>query len=456
MKTEISLIVAIDSKYGIGKNGTIPWNIKEDQKSFKDLTEKSMIVMGRNTWESLPSKPLKNRTNVVLTREFLDGAQTFVSVSSLLEFIKTTSPSRVFIIGGVEIYRAFVNHCSKVYITQIGKNFDCDTFLPIGDILTEHFELEVFSQKMWSSLEECHFRYLEYRRTDTESQERNYLQLVSRILVDGNIRPDRTGVGTVSLFGEMLKFDISRTVPVLTTKQVPWKSAIKELLWFLRGDTDSKKLSAEGVKVWEANTSREFLDNRGLHDYPEGSVGLLYPHQFRHFGAKYRSDEKGFDQIAYVLDLLKNDPFSRRICMSVWNAAQLSEMALLPCHSCFAQFYVEEINGAKYLSCHVTNRSQDMGLGVAWNIIHYTVLTYIFAKKCGMNPKELTISIGDGHVYSNHIEHLEMQLQRMPRSSPALRLSDSIIDKDFEDISIEDFELIGYYPHKSISMPMAV
>jgi thymidylate synthase len=268
-------------------------------------------------------------------------------------------------------------------------------------------------------------------------------------------------VGTVSLFGEYLKFDISRTVPVLTTKRIPWKSAIKELLWFMRGDTDSKKLSAEGVKVWEANTTREFLDNRGLHNYPEGDVGALYPWQFRHFGAPYincetPSAEKGFDQIAYVLDLLKNDPFSRRICMSTWNASQISQMVLPPCHGSFIAFYVEENNGIKYLSCHVTNRSQDMGLGVAWNIIHYTVLTYIFAKKCGMSPKELTISIGDGHVYSNHVEALKLQLQRTPRVAPALHLSDSIIEKDFEDITIEDFELVGYFPHPSISMPMAV
>ncbi len=282
--------------------------------------------------------------------------------------------------------------------------------------------------------------------------EKQYLDLLQKILENGNVRRDRTGTGTLSIFApNPLQFDISQTVPLLTTKRMDWKGIIKELLWFIRGDTDAKILRKQGVRIWDGNTSREFLDQRGL-PYDEGILGPGYGWQMRHFGAKY--DEKyadsskcdfkgGFDQIAYVENLLKTDPFSRRIYMNYWNAKDLDKMALTPCHvSC--QFYVEEKEGQKLLSSHVYIRSQDFFLGNPYNIFSYTVLTYILAKKCGMFPNRITISFGDVHIYMDHVEQVKEQLMRSPKYPPKLILSESLFTKDYPEISINDFNVIDY------------
>ena len=282
-----------------------------------------------------------------------------------------------------------------------------------------------------------------------------YLNLLRKILTIGKQRVDRTGTGTISIFGERLEFNISDSVPLLTTKQMGWKTCIRELLWFLRGDTNAKHLQQENVHIWDFNTTRAFLDNRGLTDLPEGDLGAGYGFQWRHFGAEYKTcDEnyngQGTDQIQYILDLLKNDPTSRRIYMSAWNPAYLHRMALVPCHIS-AQFYVDE----NKLSCHMYQRSVDCGLGLPFNIFSYTVLTYILAKKSCLVPDKLIISTGDTHIYNNHIDQLNEQITRTPYSFPTLTLDDSIINKPFEEITISDFQLHNYHYHPSIKMDMS-
>lgn len=292
--------------------------------------------------------------------------------------------------------------------------------------------------------------------------EEEYLNLLRRILEHGKSRTDRTGTGTVSLFGERMRFDISNSIPVLTTKFVPWKSCIKELIWFLKGQTDVTILQQQGVHIWNGNSTREFLDKRGLSHLPEYDIGPGYGFQWRYSGATYKTCKddykgKGFDQIEYILSELRNNPFSRRLYLTAWIPSAIEEMALPPCHVS-AQFYVEEDpqDGTKYLSCQMYQRSVDTFLGCPWNIMSYAVLTYILAKISNMKPKELIMCLGDTHIYSNHIEQVKEQLSRKPFTFPQLVVSDNVKLKSIEDLSIDDFELKDYNYHPAIKATMAV
>ena len=292
-------------------------------------------------------------------------------------------------------------------------------------------------------------------------QEYIYLGLLEKILNEGNHRGDRTGTGTISLFGQQMKFDISKELPVLTTKFVPWKSCIKELIWFLKGQTDVSILQNQGVKIWDGNSSRDFLDKQGLTYLPIGDIGAGYGFQWRHCGADYKTckdnyDGQGFDQIKFIINELKTNPTSRRMYMTAWNPSALEKMALPPCHLS-AQFYVEiDDNGDKHLSCQMYQRSVDTFLGCPWNIMSYSVLTYILAKMCDMKPKELIMCLGDTHIYKNHIEQVKEQLKREPYPFPTLVLNESITKKNIEDIEMNDFELMDYKYHPAIKGIMAI
>jgi thymidylate synthase len=319
-------------------------------------------------------------------------------------------------------------------------------------------------------------------------QETPYLNMVRKILTTGESRKDRTGTGTLSIFGHQIRFDIRETVPLLTTKFVPWKSCLHELLWFLRGSTDSRELEAKHVGIWKGNTRRAFLDQRGLTNLPEGDIGAGYGFQWRHFGAEYQNCEtdysgQGTDQIAEVIRQLKEDPFSRRIVLSAWNPASLKDMALPPCHI-LCQFYVSypastsastnesdfgNLNSATendnnnhnentmpWLSCQMYQRSQDVFLGAPFNIFSYTALTYLLAKICKMRPRELIVTTGDTHIYKDHILAMKEQLQRIPLTAPILTVSPSVASKDFKDITVEDFTLDGYFYHPRIYGSMSV
>ncbi|CAK0859493.1 unnamed protein product [Prorocentrum cordatum] len=238
-----------------------------------------------------------------------------------------------------------------------------------------------------------------------------------------------------------------------------WRAAAQggpsqELLWFVKGDTNAKHLSDKGVKIWDANGSREFLDQRGLSHREEGDLGPVYGFQWRHFGAKYvdmHTDYtgQGVDQLAECIRKIKKDPNDRRILLSAWNPADLSLMALPPCHM-FCQFYVA--GGA--LSCLMYQRSCDMGLGVPFNIASYSLLTCMMAQVCGLRPGEFIHTLGNAHVYENHVEPLRTQLERTPRPFPLLKVNPDV--KDIDGFQASDFELVGYSPHGTIKMDMAV
>jgi thymidylate synthase len=292
--------------------------------------------------------------------------------------------------------------------------------------------------------------------TTPQHPEQAYLDLLQHILDKGTYHEDRTKTGVLSTFGYQVRFPIKDSFPLLTTKRVFWKGIVQELLWFLRGHTDNKLLTEKGVHIWDGNSSREFLDKSGLSHYAEGDCGPIYSFQWKHFGADYQDchtdySNQGVDQIKYVLEQLKTDPNSRRIMLSAWNPKDLPKMCLPPCHvSC--QFYVRE---GKYLSCHMYQRSCDAFLGLPFNIASYALLTYLLAAQADLIAEELIISVGNLHIYSNHIEQVKEQLQRKPMLWPQVALRDAT-QWNMDTVTEEDIALMNYSSHGVIKAPMAV
>merc|ERR1712066_1029030 len=283
-----------------------------------------------------------------------------------------------------------------------------------------------------------------------------YLDLIEKILKQGKVRDDRTGVGTISLFGAQMRFSLRDQFPLLTTKRTFWRGVAEELIWFIQGNTNAQDLADKNVKIWDANGSREFLDSRGLVNNEVGDLGPVYGFQWRHFGAEYKNCHAeykncGVDQLQQVIDMIRTEPNSRRIIMSAWNPVDIPKMALPPCHV-MCQFYVNDGE----LSCQLYQRSADMGLGVPFNIASYALLTYMIAAITGLRPGDFVHTIGDAHVYKNHVEPLKTQITRQPKPFPKLNFKRLDEIKEIGDFKFDDFELTGYKCHPKINMDMAV
>jgi len=285
-------------------------------------------------------------------------------------------------------------------------------------------------------------------------EEYEYMDLINDIMDNGKVKTDRTGTGTISRFGAQMRFSLRESFPLLTTKRVFWRGVAEELIWFIKGSTNGNDLSAKKIRIWEPNGTKDFLEKRGLGHRDEGDLGPVYGFQWRHFGAKYvdmHTDYtgQGFDQLADVINTIKTNPDSRRIIMSAWNPPDLALMALPPCHT-MCQFFV--VDGE--LSCQLYQRSGDMGLGVPFNIASYALLTVMIAHICDLKPGDFVHTLGDAHVYSNHVDPLKEQMKREPRAFPTLNIKRKVTSID--DFTFDDFELEGYKPHPKIKMDMAV
>lgn len=495
----IACVTIYKNKLAIGRKSELLFRFKDDHSFFKNITTNSLkkesklkyniVLMGHKTHDSI-GKVLLNRINLILTKnsklynlhnysKIEKDKAYFVSINQFKKIYENFSPN-VFVIGGSTIYNLFLDKTSnlpspaKLYITHVQTNTLRNlefTNYNAPDIFMNNFDdsykLIGYSQRFHVIDFSYTYRILYYDITTARSEEYKYLDLMNSILEEGNVRNDRTDIGTISKFGNQIRFNISDTIPLITTKYIPFKTILEELLWMCRGDSDSKILQKKGITIWNGNTSREFLDKNGLIHYPEGTLGPQYGFLWRHFGAKYKPEYSdtskidtniigGFDQLKYVENLLQNDPFSRRIMISSWSPDRLHEQCLPSCHF-NVQFYVTEEKNQKYLSCMFTMRSNDFFLaGQSFNMIFYTVLTYILAKKYNMKPKELIYNSGDTHIYKNHIEAVQEQLKRTCRPFPKLILNDSIKTKKWDEITEHDFEIIGYFPDKPIKVPMAI
>ncbi len=291
---------------------------------------------------------------------------------------------------------------------------------------------------------------------------KTYLDLMQRILDRGEVREDRTGTGTIGLFGEQLRIDLAEGFPLLTTKRVPFKSVVAELLWFLRGSTDAASLRADGCTIWDEWATREQCARFGR---AEDDLGPIYGFAWRHFGAGYaprfvRDPEAspevvhsyGFDQIAWLVSEIKKNPFSRRLIVSAWNPSQAAVVALPPCHTLF-QCCVRrpDADRPSLLSLHLYMRSADYFLGVPFNVASYALLTHMIARDCGLGVGELIVSFGDVHLYRNHLEQAREQLSRRPRARPTLRIApdapESILDPGWRRDRVE---VVDYDPYPTI------
>lgn len=293
--------------------------------------------------------------------------------------------------------------------------------------------------------------------TSENEEERQYLNLINDIINKGSLERGRNG-NTYVIIGGAMHFSLeNNTIPLLTTKKVAWKTCLKELLWFIRGQTNNKILTDQKCNIWKGNSSREFLDSRGLVNNKEDDLGPVYGHQWRYFNASYKNcntdySGMGVDQLQYIIDQLKDPETrnSRRLVMSAWNPCQLNEMALPPCHV-LVQFNVTQGNK---LSCSMYQRSGDVGLGVPFNIASYSFLTHLIAKHCELEAHEFLYHLGNAHIYDDHVDALKQQLNRIPHDFPTLKIN--VKRDNINDYNLEDFEIDNYNYHDVIKMKMRV
>lgn len=488
--SKFSIIAAITRDYGLGYKNNLPWHkFPLDMKWFREQTTNQTVIMGSKTWKSMDSKPLPNRHNIVLTRSAPPlGADPNVTFTSSLDaaLAKISTP-KTFVIGGSDIYRQAINHpdCESLLITHVDMKVPADVFFP--DITADQFSVskvhkrgnkgkvtrvnmvggynvaEPLTEPVLTE-NEVPYEIIEYVRSQPYSHpsttyvgEAGYLKALNDIIEHGELRHDRTGVGTKALFGLQFRYNLEHGFPLLTTKKMFTRGIFGELLWFLNGQTDVSILREQGIHIWDGNSTRQFLDSRGLNELAEWDIGPSYGFQFRHAGATYQtaqtdySQQPRYDQVEYVINELKTNPHGRRAIINLWNPSDLGKMALPPCLFLY-QFWVSE---GKYLHCSLYQRSGDMGLGVPFNIASASTLMTILGKLTGLQPRELVHHIGDAHIYSDHIEPLKRQITRIPRPFPILKVQDRD-QKRVEDFKLEDFQVEGYQPYPGIKMEMAV
>lgn len=418
--------------------------------------------------------------------------------------------NEIFAIGGYQVYQDVMQnqYCNKIYITEIYNKYETDTkFPPIGTdfnlIEVSPFQKDIDTKNGVNT--PVYYRFLTYQharfcnnsdvidenicaslsnidnyvRTQDKttqdlflqlknklllvpvyqnSEENQYIRMMNEIVTEGIERSDRTGVGTKSIFGKCMKFDLTDTFPLNTTKRMFLRGIFTELMLYLRGQTDNKILVKQNLHIWDANTSREFLDKKGLTHFEEGDLGATYGFNFRHYGAEYKgcsADYKGqgFDQLSYAIDLIKNDPTSRRIIINLWNPTTLNQVALPSC-LCMYQFYVNTALNRLNLIIYI--RSSDVFLAYNWNTCTGALLVHLICNMEGINltPGELTVMSGDTHIYMSHMEAVKENLSRKPFPYPKLVINTK--RTNIEDFEWTDISVYGYKSLSSIPAPMAV
>uniref|UniRef100_A0A6C0KQX4 DHFR domain-containing protein n=1 Tax=viral metagenome TaxID=1070528 RepID=A0A6C0KQX4_9ZZZZ len=427
----IEVILACTPKYGIGFNCKLPWHDKEELMMFQTKTMDSILIVGRKTAENLP--PLKNRTLIIVSKS---GEHNTVQKAIEKAYLLAEKTKKIFVIGGGQIYNEIFYHYShlidKVHISTINEDVFCDTFV---NFPKHNYRLLSF-QNFNTFIHEVY-------EANCKSGEIQYLSLLREVLDKGNDTFGRNGA-VKSLFGKALLFDLSKEFPLLTTKKMFLRGIIEELIFFLKGQTNSKILEQKKVNIWKGNT-----------EHTHGFMGPMYGSQWRHFNAaqdEFDSDtgvyKGGYDQLNHVINTIKNEPKSRRILMTTFNPAQAHLGVLYPCHSIVNQFYVE----GDYLDMTCYNRSSDLFLGLPFNIASSSLLLHIIAKMTNLRPRYFHLYLGDCHIYELHKEAVKTQLARVPLHPPQILLCQ--VRNQIEDYKYEDFSLQNYQSFSSIKAEM--
>ena len=489
---KLNIILCLANDHILGVNNDLYVKLDDDLKYFRKITsdkyykdKPNVLIMGYNTFKSI-GKPLPNRYNIVISKnhtEELDDMSitNFPSLNDAFQYLEYKDDiGKTFVIGGASIYiEIFKNYlpmidtihytrvnCSQLsdteYLNAISKNI---TFckLPIYDLINSKkvYLLNTsnrigkgtcFDFKTNTYIDQT-FEYSinVYQSENTINYEENqYLKLLNEILYGNNVKESRNAK-VLSKFGTRMEFDLRNGFPILTTKRVPWKTVLRELLWFISGSTDNRILKNKGVNIWNANGSREFLDSRGL-NLETDDLGPVYGFQWRHFGAEYVDFDtdysgKGIDQLRNIINEIKSNPSSRRLILNSWNAIDIDKMALPPCHV-MVQFNIDK----EFIDCQLYQRSGDMFLGVPFNITSYAFLLHIIGHLTNYIPRNLVHIIGDAHIYSQHIDAVSKQLMRTPNRFPHLTISGEL--HDIDDIDENVFKIINYDCYSTISAPM--
>jgi thymidylate synthase len=436
------IILVIDQTGGIGKDNSLPWNCREELNIFKAKTQGATLIIGRNTFEALP--PLPGRNLVCVSRSHPDGCRT------LEEALDQHEGSSVFVAGGAQLYEYTLqrhrDRIEKIHLSVMKESYPCDTFVNLsleGFVCTEKEEYDAFTH---------------YVMEQDQYGEWQYISLLKNIMQNGISREGRNG-GTRSVFGEKMRFDLSQgAFPLVTTRKIFFRGIVEELLFFLRGETNSKILEEKKVNIWKGNTSREFLDSIGKEERKEGMMGPMYGYQYRSFGARYDEEtgqalEEGVDQLKYVIDLIKNDPHSRRILLTSYNPSQVFDGVLFPCHSIAIQFYVD----GQRLNMMAVSRSQDCFHGFPFNLASYSLLLLIIAKVTNKTPGFLDMVLGDAHIYDSHIPHVREICSRPPLDFPRVSIDKDLNSiSDIEALDFSSFTLTNYNSHPGIKADMVV
>lgn len=403
------------------------------------------IIMDFDTWRRIPSISIAKNILVLTTSTSDIFHKKANSVEKCYEILNRENYKNIYLLGNAITIREFLKS-DKFELIRI-KHFIDSKISNSGIKLSINWEEYGMEQKESNVACRLGFETIEWVRREDEAQ---YLNLINKILLYGDERDDRTGNGVIGTWGNTMRFSLRHNkVPLLTTKKIYVKGVIEELLWFISADTSSKTLEKKGVNIWKDNATKEFLENRGL-DYEEGELGPIYGHQWRKWGSEYGNEEsKGIDQLSNVINLIKNDPTSRRIVLSSWNVSDLDKMALPPCHT-LCQFSVRDGG----LSCVLYQRSGDIGLGVPFNIASYSILTHLLAFHCGLRAHEFVHVISDTHVYKNHIQALNEQVKRTPGVVPTLEITEK--HEDISNYRYENFIVHNYEPQAKIPMKMAI
>ncbi len=443
------IIFACTNKLGIGYNNKLPWNIPEELKLFKNITKDSVLIMGRKTVEHLPY--LKDREICCITRQkdlntkdYKNKVKVFNDILSALEYYKG---KRIFVAGGSEIYKeAFRLYFDKVYVSIIKEGNA--TNIPNKFINFERKDFVISEMKDYDK-----FTHYVLKREDTE--ESQYLSLLENVYYNGKNKVGRNGL-TRSLFGHTLRFNLQHGYPLLTTKKMFFRGIVEELLFFIRGDTNTKLLEDKKINIWRGNTNRKFLDSLNMKEREEGVMGPMYGYQWRNYNASYNEkksscNEKGLDQLKEVIEKIKTDPHSRRILLTDFNPLQAKQGVLYPCHSIIIQFYVE----GEYLDMFCYNRSSDLFHGLPFNIASSSLFLILISKIVKLKPRDFILSLGDSHIYESHFNAVKTQLDRICYKFPKINVKKELnCIEDVEKMVYSDFELENYNYHKTIKAKM--
>ncbi len=445
----INIILAVDKNFGIGNNNKLPWYITDELKIFKQKTLNSIVIVGRKTFESLP--PLNDRIIFCITSQSCfkpcDNVYFFKSLDEALEKAYIFD-KQIYVIGGNKIYNTIFSdkkYSTKLilHISFIKNIYDCDTVFNKSNLDNYY----IYKCNNYENFSHCELIYMPYG-------EYQYLNLVKHVLSHGQLRDTRNDK-TISSFGHNMKFDLRHGFPLLTTKKMYLLAIIEELLFFMRGDTNSKILEEKGINIWSYNTNREFLDKHGFFSRKEGLLGPMYGYQLRYFNADYDENtgkplNEGLDQLKKIINEIKTNPSSRRLLLTNYNPIQTNIGVLACCHDIINQFYVED----KYLDLFCYNRSSDLFLGLPFNIPSSALFLMIIAKICDLTPRFVYISIGDAHLYKEHVDAAQKIITRIPYIFPNLEIPEINDIEDIEKLSYKDFKITNYNYYPTIKAKM--